>query len=995
MLGAAGAGKTHLMRALRDQLHRAQQGYFGYLQLTTDSNNYGRYILCNLIDSLAEPYHAVKDRRTGLRRLSDAMADQARVMQEHFKGCTETALETLREHEMSRQGTTKMVGCLAERVKQEPRFSALDIDFVRVLLYLQTSDPVLHNKAIKYLRCERLSPHDEEDLGGIASRVDEHDPIRLLTQLGQLMWITDQQVLVLAVDQIESIANMTEAKERFQRAVSALNAIADNVPSSIVVLACLQDYYTRLRDFLPQADVDRFQTPPKPVELDNTTDAEGILKLVTKRLHALYTDAGLDTPEPPHYPFDAAFLESLAGLRFRKVLDLCREWQEACQDAGELVPLPEVDSMEPAPGPDPDDGLTTLEQHWNAHYTMWAQDTPTEGDQLAALLDAGIGYCRDEDPALGQLDHHRRAVDILVDGTGPGLHIAVCNRASQGGGLLKEIQALDRRREDGRALTVVRAAPFPVTPTAQTNKLLDEIGARKLIIEPSTWRAIAAMGPFRDDHQDHPAWATWLQKSRPLLRHDSLRALLPAAESRPTRTPEKPSPKPMPVSEPAPKPATSSTEEPSPAPPKPTPTPPATEKPSAATAPRDKAIHLGDTTGPVPGLLECDPASLTRHAAFLGGTGCGKTTLALRAVEALLFRRIPVVLIDRKGDLCNYAAPEAWPNDGDESVQRARRQLAEHLHARIYTPGHPEGNPLQLGLLPGDLNSASDFEREQIVATAANALSSMMGYGKSRTDQACQTLLKTALLVYTRKSETPPTLGQLAEFINLRDHDLMLEAGGLKSTTFDKLAQDIEVLRLGRGAFLETGDAELNLDALLRPGGDGRTPLSIISTKFMGEAQDIEFWIAQFLMRLERWISANPAGQLQAAILFDEADLYLPAQRQPATKQPMENLLKRARSAGIGLLLATQSPGDLDYRCRENVMTWFLGRIKEDTALNKMKPMLREHGDALANRLPGQQTGHFLFVREQTVTPFKAIPCLVPPTQQPEDTILRWARRCR
>jgi len=67
----------------------------------------------------------------------------------------------------------------------------------------------------------------------------------------------------------------------------------------------------------------------------------------------------------------------------------------------------------------------------------------------------------------------------------------------------------------------------------------------------------------------------------------------------------------------------------------------------------------------------------------------------------------------------------------------------------------------------------------------------------------------------------------------------------------------------------------------------------------------------------------SPGGALQAVFLFDEADVYLPAPGS-SHEGPMESLLKRARSAGVGLFLATQSPGDLDYRCRDQVLTWLV-----------------------------------------------------------------------
>jgi hypothetical protein len=122
----------------------------------------------------------------------------------------------------------------------------------------------------------------------------------------------------------------------------------------------------------------------------------------------------------------------------------------------------------------------------------------------------------------------------------------------------------------------------------------------------------------------------------------------------------------------------------------------------------------------------------------------------------------------------------------------------------------------------------------------------------------------------------------------------------------------------------------------------GRTRLSVISTKFLGGTASIQFWVAQLLLELSRWASKSPSETLQAVVLFDEADLYLPATSKPASKEPMEGLLKRARSAGLGVMLATQSPGDFDYKSKENINNWFVGKIKELPAIKKMKPLLSD-----------------------------------------------------
>ena len=132
--------------------------------------------------------------------------------------------------------------------------------------------------------------------------------------------------------------------------------------------------------------------------------------------------------------------------------------------------------------------------------------------------------------------------------------------------------------------------------------------------------------------------------------------------------------------------------------------------------------------------------------------------------------------------------------------------------------------------------------------------------------------------------------------------------------------------------------------------------------------------------------------RLQAIFLFDEADQYLPAVRQPATKAPMENLLRRARSRGIGLLLATQSPGDFDYKCRDQIRTWLVGRIKEKVAIDKLRPMLEGGAGDIASRLPSQATGEFYLLREKELVAIKTSQSLIATAQVAEERIVELAK---
>lgn len=408
-------------------------------------------------------------------------------------------------------------------------------------------------------------------------------------------------------------------------------------------------------------------------------------------------------------------------------------------------------------------------------------------------------------------------------------------------------------------------------------------------------------------------------------------------------------------------------------------------------------VRLGASEGIFTQTVTLEPSELTRHSAFLGGSGSGKTTLALNVLEQLLLRGIPAILIDRKGDLATYARELAWQEKlEDPSLIERRRLLRERVEVAVYTPGRSDGRPLAIPIVPRGLDALPPEEREQGVQQAADAIAGMLEY-KSNNDKAARALLAQALrLLVQRPLGRDLTLEVVQQFVADQDEALLHEAGGLPPKTFSKLAQDLEVLRLNLRPLLASGGERLDLEELLGRGASatpGRTRLSVISTKYLGDNNRILFWVSQLLLETNRWTSQHPAGQLQAVVLFDEADLYLPAISKPATKQPMEDLLKRARSAGLGVMLATQSPGDLDYKCRENVRTWFVGRVKEDNAIKKLRPMFTEARVDADAKLPSQKQGQFHVLRDGQVQQLKADRSVMRTEQLPEDEILKLARQ--
>jgi energy-coupling factor transporter ATP-binding protein EcfA2 len=976
LLGESGCGKTHLMRTFRNQVHSQGSGYCGYLQMTAFTGQYGRYVLNNLIDSLDKPYDESQSETTGLMRLSSALAESC-------QNVSRDRLDQLRERVLDQSGIDQQVSELADSIIFDDRFSAIDVYLVQALLYLQCNDPPVKARVLKYLRCEDLTVHDRRLLGGIVPCTDPDGPHRIIERLGRLIWAVERAPLVICVDQLEDVFDLDEAAIKFRRAMATLCDLVSRLPSAIVVIACLDNFYDQLKKMLTRPIVDRVENDPPPVDLQGLCDLNEVENLIGQRLKFLYESAHVSfQPDQATYPLPDGLVRKLAGLRPRDVLGEVHQYRERCIEKGKMAEYPfegvgAVDSK-------PDVAIIPLEQAWNEFRSTFVTAVPADEPALAILTAQAIRACGDELETGHSFETtvDGRIIEIECRGCNqPVTHIVVgvCNKAPQGGALGRQIDEVVKRAGEHTPV-IVRSTEFPGNPKAAVARQLGQLitgGGRRVVIQDSDWRLMMGLAAFRQQREEDQSFTAWLKRTRPLSTLASMRTILDLNhhdQPRPVTTP-------APISR-----GISFT------PPKLT---------NLRPAPVDHLI-VGKTSDRRGDPVTIEPGDLTRHAAFLGAPGSGKTTAALCIVEQLLLRGVPAILVDRKGDLCSYALPGMGLRTGiaGELADRAAR-LQSTVDVALFTPRRPDGRPLSIAIIPPGLGTLPALEREQASKFTAAALAGMMNYGDRQRDQSCLAVLRKAIELLSLENPTAAvSISALIEYIAEKDLGLVNAVGRLDVKLFDTLVQDLEVLRLNQGDMFSPQAESVEIEALLGLGAHqrpGKTRLSIISTKFLGTNQDVQFWIAQFLMTVGRWISLSPAtsGSLQAVILFDEADLYLPAVRQPATKEPMEHLLKRARSAGLGLLLATQSPGDFDYKCRDNIRAWFVGQVKEANSIAKMKPMLSDCRIDIATRLPGQEAGEFHLIRDGEVTGFKTCLSAVDPRQIPEDEIISLARLTR
>ena len=980
LLGEAGSGKTHLMRAFRNETHASATGYCGYLQMTTRADNYARYVLSNLIDALEQPYQQPHP-GSGLTRLARGLLDSLDILapEERERLCN----DILEPDERAR-----LVHQIADLAVQDPRFANVDLDLIRAMLYLLSNDGRIRPRILKWLRCEDLSDYDRGLIGHLVPRPQQEMPLRTIAGLGKLMAAAHQAALVLCVDQLEETIDQLrgEADERWQPLRQAVNTfvdITDAVPTCVVVVACLEDLFSAARPWLPRAKLDRLERDPEPIRLVSQRNPDEIAGMISRRLEMLYDSLHVDSGAPGDiYPYRQTHLDRLTDRRTRDVLDYCQQHQQQCRRGGWVEP----GTAQPAALPSTPVNIH-LDQEWNDFRATFR--SPTLDDEpsrarllaltvhkLSAEMPAGVHFGAEAGDRFVPVEIHRpgNAVDRLL--------IAVCDRKAQGGGLKKQVEEVVKQAGETQAV-IVRSTGFPTTPRSDICNLLARLTLpkgrwRKSVIEESDWRMMAAFEAFHGKHHAQPNFAAWQRTGQPLSSVASLRVIL-ALDQLQTALPLAPEPTAAADAGPA------RAVIPAPAPP-----------PTVSNA----TLHLGVTRGMNPEPVTLQARELTQHAAFLGGSGSGKTTVALALIEQLLALGVPAVLIDRKGDLCRYADPDAWTAPvPDAALAERRSRLRERIDVALFTPGSPAGRALALPVVPADLGQLPSAEREQLAGFAANALASMMGYRIRGNDPKVAILAK-AIEVLAAVPGRAVTVGALKELVADRDDTLLAAVNGYADRHYQTLAENLLTLLLQRKHLLDGATGEtLDLNHLLSRGDHacpGRTRLSIINTQFLGDNAAVDFWLSQFLVAIDRWASKNPSPDaLQAVFLFDEADQYLPATRQPATKAPMENLLRRARSKGIGIFLATQSPGDLDYKCRDQIRTWLVGRVKEKTAIDKLRPMLDAGRVDAATKLPGQTVGQFYLLREKSVLPVQVDPCAIATAQVPEDRILQIAETAR
>ena len=367
-------------------------------------------------------------------------------------------------------------------------------------------------------------------------------------------------------------------------------------------------------------------------------------------------------------------------------------------------------------------------------------------------------------------------------------------------------------------------------------------------------------------------------------------------------------------------------------------------------------------------LILYDSKDLTTHAVCVGMTGSGKTGLGIVVLEEAIIDGIPAIIIDPKGDMGNMLLTfpdmigenfEPWVNPADASDKGSTKEYAKQESEKwkkglaewnqdgtrikrlresadfvIYTPGSNSGIPVSIlksfEVPPKEIMQDNEALREKISSTVTSLLS-LVGIDANPIESR-EHILISSIIEYSWKDGKNLDIPSIIQLIQSPP---VIKIGVLDTETFFPAKERFSLITSlnnllassGFSSWME-GDS-LDIQNLLY-GTKGKSKVSIFSISHLNDKERM-FFVSLLLNQLLGWLrSQSGTTSLRAILYMDEIFGYFPPVANPPSKTPLLTLLKQARAFGLGIILATQNPVDLDYKGLSNTGTWFIGRLQTE-----------------------------------------------------------------
>ena len=1012
LVGEGGAGKTHLLGAVRRYAFSQSIGFV--LVDMTDVRAFWETVLQGYISSLQE------DGPEGIPQYQSLLKCLL------SKTNSPIPLEQLVPAPIPTLNTTAK-SILSNLVRQDRQNTIEFQDVIRALLLLNSDIFDAQNAGYSWLQGAEVDENEKAVFGFSGVSLDSKSIVKGLSWLMSLKGPS-----VLAFDQLDAVVaqyhtlagvadnKITEDQEAAKAIAKSIiggigngfSALRDSTDRTLSLVSCLEATWMILTSETISTVKDRFREPI----LLGTVTREGIGEEIVKlRLRKAYQDTQF-TPPYATYPFSSSFFETALRQPPRKILQRCEKYREKClneNSVSELHSFNEKDSTAPVVG---SNEFRQLDKDFVAARdrvpVSQSLEESKEDELLASWIQTACYCLIKENSTLDTIDAmwekdfpggkvypllHGRIRLIFREEQEREKHF--CIRAVQRKNAVAyqnrmkaamTASGIDRKASLFRRLMIVRSHSVPGgAVTQKLTKTFRESGGS--FAHPSEDEIRVLGGLHELEGKRSPNFDRWLCDRRPVSQLSFMKEavdwLFEGARNSQSESADS-------VQE-----GQSSGEE--------------TDSIEDSAA---KRLSTEDPVGSVEKssvdslpigarllgkqareTLSIPLQDLTKHTVVLAGSGSGKTVLIKRIVEEAALLGIPSIVIDGANDLSQMGdrwdgIPEGW-QPGDEQKAERYHQNTEVI---VWTPGRETANPLNLDPLPDFSAVASDQdELSQTIDMAHASLQDIVASGRSQASQVKRGILRDLLGYFAKRGGG-----------NLQDlADLMTDAPIEEIRNYSSAQKRIEEMA-------DLLNAQLSTNPLLRQSGTSldpavlfgidkpsdKTRISILNFIGLTGLEQQQQFLNQLAMTLFTWIKKHPAptGQpLRGLLVIDEAKDFVPSRGSTPCKESIIRLVAQARKYGLGIVFATQAPKSIDHNIIANCSTQFYGRANSPASLDVITEQLAQRGSTGqdASKLP---RGQFYVFSESISPPVKVLAplCLSrhPATSPGEVEVIKRAR---
>lgn len=949
VLGRAGAGKTHLLGALRERIQRESLGYFFLVSL-----NDGRSFWPSTAIGMADGFRHDSlgwgtQHKTFFRRLTaeigidrharDAVAGDAALTREHL----DTFIKALRTHNPD-VGRDCQHTARALVLQGSANFDDQDVGD----LYLQS----------------QVVDESARSTWGLPASA--RTPQEIIRDISRLIALT-RSPSVIAFDQLDLLfehavtasfsASGEPADPSALQAASVAQGLVDlreKATRTLIVLSCLPDTWTLLSNSAPTPFVERFRVTKLN---EHIVDAALGRKLIAVRFKPIFKAHKIEKEST--WPVKAAAFTQPLELSPRQLLRRVVAHIEHGLVSDTFEPLAQLQQPTTTTTADVVDIADADFEKLDRRFAELVGDADIadaleprlEDERMSQLLTAGLEawIAEQQSPGRYKLDiqHssqpsvHARLIEVLDEDHER--EATWCFRAiasPTANAVISRIRkAVTKSGIDSglpnRHLILLRNSGWP------SGKRTDEVtedavaaGALVQAVADSDLRVFAALKELNDSQE--PLLREWLGSRQPASGTQLLQTVLGGATDAVTS-------------------ANGRTGN----------TPPGQRNPGKPQTSR-VGVYLGKRASDGEPFAP-ELASLRKHTVLFAGSGSGKTVLVRRLVEECARQGVSSIVLDPNNDLARLG--EAWPeppNEGWEpdDARRAADYLA-NTDVVVWTPRINAGRPLSFQPMPdfGPVLDSID-ELSFAIESAVEALANRVGAsGKTEKAKKRKAVLTEAMRAYATSGTT-----SLAAFADYLEN---LPQGASKLANGQKLANEIaEALKAemitnpllgGQGASADPG-------ALLTPAPGKRARVSVISLVGLTSLEQQQGFVNQLQMALFSWIKQHPAVDrpLGGLLVMDEAQNFAPVSGGTPSTMSTIWLAQQARKYGLGLVFATQAPKGIHNQISGNATTQFFGRLNVPVQIAAAKEVAAAKGASVSD-IGTLTRGQFYAVNDETL----------------------------